>query len=73
MNAQSFHLTAETLEARDAPVILLAVIPLLPVDSVGPIDFVNYAQPQHSGEVLINSRGALVSLVLSPADPGDPR
>lgn len=69
MNTQSFRPTAEALESRDAPVILMIVLPALPLLEIKGITFVHDTDPQHTEEVRITSRGCTVSLTLSPDDP----
>lgn len=69
MNPQSFRPKAEAMEGRDAPVILMVVIPLLPLFEIEGISFTVYADPHHTHEVRVDSRGASVSLTLDPDHP----
>jgi hypothetical protein len=66
MTLPSFRPAAELLEARDSPVILMVVIPPVTLFEVTPIDFTVYADPHHSAEKHIVTRGAEVHLTLSP-------
>lgn len=66
MNAQSFRPTVETLEGRDAPVILITVVTPLPLLGIDGISFTPSADPQHAHEVRVDSRGASVSITLDP-------
>ena len=69
MKPQLFRPKAEAMEGRDAPVILMTVLPLLPLLEIEGISFVVHADPHHEGEVRVDSRGASVSLTLDPDRP----
>jgi hypothetical protein len=74
MNARPCPLKVEALEARDAPVILIAVLPLLTLHEIKGITFVVASDPQHTQEVRVASPGAVVSVTLAPDDcPRCPR
>ena len=66
MPARSFRPSAELLEPRDGPVILMVVIPPVTLFEVTPIDFTVYADPHHSAEKHIVTRGTEVHLTLAP-------
>ena len=69
MKPQSFRPKAEAMEGRDAPVILMTVIPLVPLLEIEGISFVvlRGPAPHQRGAGRFAGRG--VSLTLDPDRP----
>lgn len=61
--------TFETLEPRDAPVILITVVTPLTLLGLGGITFESAGNPRHAVDVDVRTRGAIVSI--GSGDPGD--
>jgi len=69
MKPQSFRPKVEAMEERDAPVILMTVLPALPLLEIPGISFVPNADPHHAAEIRVDSRGCFVSITLDPNHP----